>query len=237
MRGCLFTLLLGAIVVAFVVIVGLPIVAAGLLTAGLSAAGLTADDTNVTVSSRPPTDLLALRADAVRVTATDATFRGMAIGSLDLALTDVRILDRTAEAVDGELRDVTVDIGGGQSLTLNRITLLGAGDDIATTTIVPNEEAEALIADAIKDQLGVRPASVSLESPDRLIVRAGLTFGGRLAVTGGNVVVRAEDGLFAGSEVVLLHGGADLPIEITSVRVNENGGLRLEGDLSIGLLG
>ena len=64
----------------FVVVVGLPVVAAGLVTAGLSAAGLVADDTTVTVSSDPPTDLLGLRADTVRVTATDATFRGLEIG-------------------------------------------------------------------------------------------------------------------------------------------------------------
>lgn len=238
MRGCLFTLLLGAIVVAFAVIVGLPILAGGILTAGLSAAGLAADDTTVTVSSNPPTDLLAMRADTVRITATDATFRGMAIGSLDLALGDVRILDRTAGAIDGELRDVRVTVAGGQVLTLNRITVLGAGRDIATTTVVPNEAAEDLIADAIEEQVGIRPESVSLDRPDLLTIRAGVAVTGRLDVTAsGDLVIRADDGPLAGSQVVLLRGGDDLPIELTSVRVNDNGGLRLEGDLSIGLLG
>ena len=77
MRGCLFTLLLGAVAIALLVTIGLPQVYAGVLTGALSAAGLHADDTTVHVASDPPTDLLGLHADTVTVTATDATFRGM----------------------------------------------------------------------------------------------------------------------------------------------------------------
>jgi hypothetical protein len=236
-RGCLFTLLLGGIVVAFVVIVGLPIVAAGLLQAGLTAAGLQADDTEVTVTSNPPTDLLALRADTVRVTATDATFRGLEIGELDLALGDVRILDRTAGTIDGELRGVTIRPAGGREVVLDRITVAGSPDAVTTTTTIPNAEAEALIADGIEAQTGVRPTSVSLEAPDRLVVDVGVAVSGRLAVnSAGNLVVRA-DGPLDGTTVVLVRGGEDLPIELTSVRVTDAGGLRLTGDLAIGLLG
>jgi hypothetical protein len=238
MRGCLFTLFLGGIVIAFVVVVGLPAIAAGVLTAGLSPAGVVADDTTVTVSSSPPTDLLGLHADSVRVTATDATFRGMEIGALDLALGDVRILERTAGAVDGELRDVTVRVAGGGEITLGRISVLGGGTDITTTTVIPNAEVEALISDAVEAQAGVRPTSVSLEAPDRLVVKAGGTVTGRLAVTdGGNLVVRVDEGLPAGTTLVLLRGGEDLPIELTSVRVTGGGDLRLTGRLVVGLLG
>jgi hypothetical protein len=37
--------------------------------------------------------------------------------------------------------------------------------------------------------------------------------------------------------VTLVDGGGDLPIRITDVRVTRDGDLRLDGDLSIGLLG
>ena len=57
-----------------------------MVTAAVTAAGLQADDTTVTVSSDPPTDLIGLHADRVRVRATDATFRDLAIGELDLVL-------------------------------------------------------------------------------------------------------------------------------------------------------
>jgi len=239
MRGCLFTLLLGAIVVGFVVVVGLPAVAAGILTAGLSAAGLTAADTTVTVRSDPPTDLVGLHADTVHVTATKATFRGLEMGSLDLVLGDVSVLERTAGTVDGELTDVTITASGGETVTLDRITLAGGGKAITTTTIVPNAEAEALIAHAVEAQTGVRPTSVTLTAPDGLTVKAGgTTLKGRFAINGkGDLVVRGVDGAAAGTEIALVRGGEDLPIELTSVKVTQGGGLRLSGDLSIGILG
>ncbi len=238
MRGCLFTLLLGAIVIAFLVVVGLPALAGGILTAGVSAAGLVADDTAVTVSSSPPTDLLGLHADTVRVTATDATFRGMQIGALDLALGDVGILDRTAVTVDGELRNVTIRTPGGRDVAIERIVLLGGGDDITTTTVVSNDEAGALLRAAIEAELGVRPSSVRLEAPDQVVIRAGVTISGRLAVTrGGDLVVRAAAGLADGTPLVVLRGGEDLPITLTSVMVTDGGDLQLAGGLLISPLG
>jgi hypothetical protein len=237
-RGCLFTLLLGGIVIAFLVVVGLPALAGGILTAGVSAAGLVADDTAVTVSSSPPTDLLGLHADTVRVTATDATFRGLQIGALDLALGDVGILDRTAVTVDGELRDVTIRTPDGRDVAVERIILLGGGEDITTTTVISNAEAEALLAVAIEAELGVRPSSVRLEAPDRVVIRAGVTVSGRLAVTrGGDLVVRAAGGLADGTPLVVLRGGEDLPITLTSVVVTAGGDLELTGGLVIDPLG
>lgn len=238
MRGCLFTLLLGSIVTGFLVVVGLPALAGGLLTAGVSAAGLVADDTAVTVSSSPPTDLLGLHADTVRVTATDATFRGMEIGALDLALGDVAILGRSAATVDGELRRVTIPTSDGRELGVERIVLLGGSDAITTTTTISGQEVEALAGPAIEAELGVRPSSIRLEAPDRLVIKAGVTISGRLAVTrGGNLVLRADGALTDGTPLVLLRGGSDLPVVLTSVLVTEGGDLQLTGDLAIDPLG
>lgn len=239
MRGCLFTLLLGAVVIGVIVVIGLPAVAAGVLTGALSAAGLVADDTTVTVSSDPPTDLLGLHADRVHVTASDATFRGLEIGSLDLVLGDVKVLERTAGAIDGQLDDVAIRVGGGERVTLDRITVGGTPDAITTTAIVPNADAEALIADAIETQTGTRPSAVNLTAPDGLTVKvAGQTLKGRFAINGrGDLVVRGTSGAIDGQEVALVRGGEDLPIELTSVKVTADGGLRLTGDLSIGILG
>lgn len=238
MRGCLFTLLLGGVVIAFIVVVGLPPVAAGIITAGLTAAGLQADDTTVTVSSSPPTDLLVLRADTVSVTASDATFRGMEIGELDLALGDVRILDRTAGTLDGELRDVTVRVESGERVTLDRITLAGDLGHVTTTIVISAADATSLISDAVERQTGVRPGSVRLAAPDRVTVRAGIPVRGRLVVTGaGNLVVRVDEGPLAGSQLLLVRGGEDLPIRLTSVGVTRDGDVRLTGDLTVGLLG
>ena len=240
MRGCLFTLLLGAIVVGFVVVVGLPAAAAGILTAGLSAAGLVADDTTVTVTSDPPTDLLGLRADRVRVTATDATFRGMEIGALDLALGDV-----ADPGADGRERGRRADrrhadrtpAASGSPSSGSRSWAARTGSRRRPSS--PAREAEALIADAVEAQTGRRPTSVTLRAPDRVsFVLGGTTVAGQLGVTpDGDLVVRGDDGLTQGREVVLVRGGEDLPIELTSVRVTGAGDLRLTGDLAVGILG
>ncbi len=238
MRGCLFTLLLGAIVIGFLVVAGLPALMGGILTAGVAAAGLVADDTTVTVSSSPPTDLLGLHADTVRVTATDATFRGMRIGAFDLALGDVAILGRSAATVDGELRKVTIPTPDGPDLAVERIVLLGSGEDISTTTTISNQEAEALVRLAIEAELGVRPSSVRLEAPDRLVIKAGVTLSGRLDVTrGGDLVVRIDGALADPGPLVLLRGGTDLPITLGSVLVTGAGDLQVTGDLAIDPLG
>ncbi len=121
---------------------------------------------------------------------------------------------------------------------LDRITVAGTADHITATTVIPKAQAEALVSDAIKEQTGVRPDSVTLTGPDKVTIRSnGLELQGRLAVTAdGNLVLRGE-GPLAGHDAVLVRGGEDLPIELTDVRVTQAGGLRLSGDLAIGLLG
>jgi hypothetical protein len=238
MRGCLFTLALGAVVIALIVVVGLPQVAAGMVTTAVTAAGLQADDTSVTVSSDPPTDLVGLRADRVRVRATDATFRDLVIGELDLVLGDVSILDRSAGSVEGTLTDVTITGLGGREVTLDEIGVAGGGDDVTATTLLDGAVAERLIADAVEERTGARPDSVSLRDPDRLVIEAGIEVGGTLDVDrAGNLVLELDDNPLGLEEVVLLRGGEDLPIRLTDVLVTPGGDLQLDGDLAIGLLG
>jgi hypothetical protein len=238
MKGCLFTLLLGGVAIALIVVIGLPQVAAGALTSAVTAAGLEADDTTVTVSSDPPTDLVGLRADRVRIRATDATFRGLQIGALDLELQGVAILDRTAETVDGRLTDVVIENIGGREVVLGAITVAGGGDEITATTTFPGRDAERLLADVGEAQLGTRPKSVTLSSPNRVTIDMGFDIQGTLNVSeDGDLVLVVSDSPLVNDEVVLLRGGEDLPIRLTGVRVTDDGDLRLSGDLEIGILG
>ena len=239
MRGCLFTIVLAAILLALLVMIGLPAVAAGVLTGAITAAGLQSDDTTVTVRSDPPTDLIGLHADHVRVLADTAPFRGMAIDHLDLALQDVAIVDRTVAGVDGTLTGVTVPLDDGTKIRLDEISIAGEGQHLSATTVVPKAQVQSLISDAIERQAGIRPTAVVLTAPDKLTVRTGLGLdvAGRFVVTpGGDLVVRAE-GPLAGTDVVLLKGGQDLPLSLTGARVTPDGGLRLTGKLAISLLG
>jgi hypothetical protein len=235
-RGCLFTLLLAAVVVVLAVFLGLPAVASGLVTAGLTAGGLQSDDTSVTVEAKPPTELLSGHADRVVVHATDATFRGMSIGTLDLALEDVDVLGRTAGSVEGSLDDVTLppEAGGAH---LRTIAVTGNGERLTVATTIPKADVEAMIADAVERKTGVRPTSVALTAPDQLKVKAGGTINGTFAADAGDLIVRIDDGPGAGSQVVVLHGGKDLPMKISKVRVTDAGSLRIDGVLAISLLG
>ena len=239
MRGCLFTLLLAAVVAVFVVVVGLPAVAAGVLTTAVQAAGLEAADTTVTVSSDPPTDLLGLHADRVRVRATHATFRGLAIGRLDVTLSNVAIVDRTFGAVSGSLEDVTVPDVGGRPVDLAAVTLSGTGGAMKAATVIPAARAQAMLADGIASIIGVRPTSVAYAAPNLVTVRmAGVTVTGHLGVDpAGDVVATIAGGPLQGQQVVLLAAGSAVPIHVTSATVTPAGDVRIAGDLAVGLLG
>jgi hypothetical protein len=239
MRGCLFTLVLAAILIALLVVVALPAVAEGVLTGAITAAGLESDDTTVKVHSDPPTDLVGMHADQVRVLADDATFRGMAIDRLDLTLEGVSILDRTVGGVDGTLSGVTVPLEDGTRIRLERIGISGDAEDLDATTTIATAQVKALISDAIERQTRLKPEEIVLSAPDRLTIRTGLglDIDGRFVVTpAGDLVVRGS-GVLSGTDVVLLQGGQDVPLTLTGARVTADGDLRLTGRLAIPLLG
>lgn len=237
MRGCLFTLVLGAVVVFLALTLGLPALAAGLIGGALTAAGLQSDSTTVVVTSDPTTELLGLHADRVHVTASKATFRGLEMDRLDLTLTDVAIVDRTAGGLDGTMTGVTVPLAGGQDVRLQEIALAGGGDTLTATTVVPNADLEALIGDAVEGAAGVRPTAITPSAPDVVAIKtAGVVTHARLVVTeAGDLALLATDGPAKGTQQTLLRGGKDLPITFTSVKVTSAGDVRLSGRLAIGI--
>jgi hypothetical protein len=238
MRGCLFTLLLGAIVIAVFVLFALPAMAAGALTSAITAAGLQSDDTVVTVSSDPPTDLLGLRADRVRIRATDATFRGLEMDDLDLTLRDLHFVDRTASGIEGRMDGVVVRNVRGGDLELESIGLDGTGETVVATTTVPAADVERMIADGVEEALGTRPTSVALAAPDRLTVQLLVAVRGRFIVSDrGDLQVRITNGPAEGTVVPLLRAGVDMPLRLTDARVNAAGDLELTGELAFSLLG
>lgn len=239
MRGCLFTLLLGVVALALLVTLGLPPIAAGVLTGAVTASGLQADDTTVIVTSDPPTDLLTFHADEVRITASDATFRGVRIGSLDITLRGVNLPARTADEVDGRLRQVSLGNGSQPSITLSSVRLSGGGDAVTVSSTVPAADARSLVADAVRSAVGARPTSVALTAPDGVRVGvSGLTIHGRLSVTpSGDLVVDVLDGPSAGDRLTVIAASSQQLIRLSGATVTGSGGLRLTGTLSVGLLG
>lgn len=237
MRGCLFTLALAAVVVGIIVVVGLPAIASGLLTVGIRAAGLQSDNLAVTVTSDPPWDLVGLRADRVHVRATTATFESLQIGSLDVTLSDVSLLDRSATGVDGQLTGVTVPDVAGEPLGLAAITLSGGGSNVDATTGIAALDARALIAREIAAATGLSlPATaVRLSAPDTVSIRtSGMSATAKLSVDAAGNLVATVPSL---GPVTVLSAGQGIPIRLTSITVDSAGGLVLGGQLAVSLLG
>jgi len=235
-RGCLFTLALAAVALALAVFIGLPAVAAGLLTAGVKAAGLQANDITVNVTADQPWELLGLQANRVRVRATSATFRGLRIGALDVTLLDVSVLGRTAGGVAGRLTGVTVPNVAGQPLGLAAVTLAGGGNAVTASTTIAAADAQALVAAEIATVTGASvPASqVHLSAPDKAVVKSAVTVTATLSVDKGGNLVAAAPGI---SPVTVLRAGEDVPMRLTSVKVDGSGNLLLAGTLVVSLLG
>lgn len=226
MRGCLFILVLAVVVAAAVALVGLRPVAAGVIHAGVVASGLSSDDLRVTVAADPPTELLGLHADAVRVRATDARWRDARISRVDIELRDVALGARTAERIEGRLEDVrfvhddTDGTDGGQqgALPIALVVLRGDGGRIAATAALDVGTMEAHIAARVRGQTGIEPSAVRLEPPDRLTIGLrGIDVAGRLVADGdGSLVLRLDTDLVGD---IVLADAAHQPIRFASVRV------------------
>jgi len=239
-RGCLFVVLLGAVVIGLVAIIGLPAVASGAVTAALTANGLHAADTRVTVTSNPPTAILGLHADRIRVHATDATWNDLRIGTLDLDLRDVSLVDRKAGTVAGLLDTVVVHKSDPEDpldgLRMPVIRIAGSGKTVDATATLDGPDVEALVARAVEQKTKQQPESVALESPGRLVIRmGGLSVAGALAVASdGSLVLRPDGAAGALLGEITLVDAAGLPFRLRTVRVVD-GDLVLDGTLA-GLL-
>ena len=103
MRGCLFVVILAALVVSVVAWFGSPVLASTVISAALENAGYHAGSSTVTATSSPPPKLLLGRADRVEIAGTDVDFRTFHAASLSLVLTDVDVLARTADRIRGRI--------------------------------------------------------------------------------------------------------------------------------------
>ena len=159
MRGCLFTLVLGA---------GRHRAPRRRRAAAdrrrrasrpaVTAAGLQADDTTVTSASDPPTDLLGLHADRVRVTRDrrdlprprDRLARPRAPRRLDPRPHGRRRRGQPPTSTDRRPRRP-------ERRARARSPSRAAADDVTATTVIDGAEAEGLVADAVEERTGVRP--------------------------------------------------------------------------------
>ena len=240
MRSCLLRLLIWPVLLLVVAWFGLPPLASAAISAGLGAAGFHASAETVDLIADPPLELLVLRADQVHLRASRATFRGLAVASVDLTVTKLSVLDQTAGTIDGTLSGVTVPSANGGSISVAAIDVSGSGaaNNVAVRLGIGLREVERLAAAALGAPAGSL-ATVTLDAPNRAtIVVAGAVVAGRLLVdvTGALVFRPAHATAEIGTSLVLARPSPATPIRLTGV-VADPASLTVEGAMDLSLFG
>ena len=230
MKGCLFVLVLGLGVLAAVAWFGGPPIAGAVVTTTLTASGLTAETLDVDVETDPPIAVAVGRVDRLTISGDNVAWNDITASSMDLELSDVDLLGRTAQDAEGRFVDVVIEAPDGEPVLVD-VDFAGPADSAATAVSIDRASAERLAAGAFEAELGIAPESVALVAPN--IVRftaAGQSVEGLLRVTPqGAIEATTPIGTFE----VLDSGG--LPLEIADISVGP-GGLEIRGLLDISSL-
>ena len=225
MRGCLtsfFVLIALGLVASWLF---LPPIAAGAIDQGLQLAGFHGDGRRVTVVASPPLELLALHADKVRVQASDVSYHGLEVGSVDVTLGDVALFDRTAGTIDGTLTGVSFSGVDGLPVSVASIGLSGTRGVVDATIALSAADVRSLATTAVKTATGTAPTKVTLTAPNKVAVTSGKkTVSGTLDVddAGGLVFVPTGGGSLSGP-IDLVRPGPDVPLRLESVTVGSQG--------------
>ncbi len=235
MRGCLITIAALVLVMGTAAWFLLPPVAGTVAEGALVAAGFDADTSTVTVDSDPPLKLLTLKADALRIRATNVAFRGVEAASADITLSDVAVVDQSFRTLKGSLKGVRFKPEHGAELGVPLVELSGTPHQVTATLTLPKADAEALAVAAVENAVGITPSSVVLTAPDRVAMTVGgLTVNARLRVgADGSLDLVPPSGSDLGS-VELVSPGVELPVRVESFTIVD-GGLILVATLDPGL--
>jgi hypothetical protein len=160
-----------------------PGIAGTLASGALGQAGVTGTDTQVNVVSDPPTELLEGRADRVEIRSTSATIGGLQAETVDLALLDVSLANRTWGRIEGRLGGVTLQAADGSLVRAEQVDLAGPPDATVATVRVAGDVVEALALEAVRRNTGLTISDVTLVEPDLVTIGAfGIGVQGRLVV-------------------------------------------------------
>jgi hypothetical protein len=223
MRGCLFVIALAVAVLSGAAWFGSPILASTVISGALENAGYHAASSTVTATSDPPLKLLVGRADRVEIAGADVDFRTFHAASLDLVLTDVDVLGRTAAQISGRITGAEMSTSAGEPTTAD-VTIDGAGSAADASIIVDEATVVRVVKATFQDKFGVAVSAVKLVAPDTLRITApGATVQGRVLVD--------PDGAIAFSTSLgsspILSLDPSFPLRFRSVRVDA-GDLRID---------
>lgn len=216
--------LFAVVVVGLVVLLVVPLVVAPLVSSAIRDAAFPGRDGEVQVDLLGP-GLLTGRANEIRFEADDVHVEDARIGHVDVRLGGVSLFDRSFERVDGQLQNVQVSGPGGRPIIVSRVDLSGPADRTAATGYLAEDQAAALVRIAVQET-GVPVDRVSLGDGTVRIEEAGVAVDGRLAVSGGALLLETPVGV----PIVLLRPSPSDPWQLSDVVVTP-GGVAVEGVL------
>jgi hypothetical protein len=225
-RGCLFVLVLAAAILSAAAWFGSPILASSVISGALDNAGYHAASSTVTATSDPPIKLLLGRADRVEIAGMDVAFRTFHAASLDLVVTDVDVLGRTAGRMSGRIDGAEMITSAGETTTAD-VTIDGVASGADASIVVDAATIVRVVKGTFQQKFGVAVSSVKLIAPDTLRISApGATVEGQVLVD--------PDGAIAFSTSLgsspILSLDPSFPLRFRSVRV-DGGNLRIDAIL------
>jgi hypothetical protein len=226
MRGCLFVLTAAALLVAVLAWFASPLLASAAIGIALQNGGFSATTQTVTATSDPPPKLLLGRADRVEIRASGVAFRTFHAQSLDLVLTDVDVVARTAATITGSVDAASVTTADGIP-TQADLRIDGPATSAAAEIVVAGATVDRVVRATFADEVGVAITRTELVAPDILrIITPAATLEGRLVIDGtGAVALSTRLG-----STPILSLDRSFPLRLRSVQV-DHGDLRLEGIL------
>jgi hypothetical protein len=226
MRGCLFILVLAAAVLAGMAWFGSPVLASTVISSALDNGGYHAASSTVTATSNPPLKLLLGRADRVEIAGADVDFRTFHAASIDLVLTDVDVIGRTAGRISGRITGAEMTTTAGE-VTSADIDIAGDAGAAAATIVVDHATVTRVVMATFQQKLGVAAGTVELIAPDKLRITApGALVEGRLLVDSSGAIAFSTS---LGSSPILSLDPS-FPLRLRSVQI-EAGDLRIDAVL------
>ena len=236
MRGCLFVLLVAAIVIGSIAWFASAPIASTIVGAILDGSGFKAASSTITVAADPPPRLLLGQADRVAITATDVAWQTLRAARLSLTFDGVDLFARTATTIHGRLDEADVaaedDTTSGGAAPTATIEVDGPAAAADAAITVDAATIRRLILAAVEREFGVKATGVELVAPNRL----------RLAAPGATIdatLVVDERGALAVSTplgaVEMFRVDPAIPLRLRSVTVLD-GALRLDGILDVNAL-
>ncbi len=182
MRGCLFVLIVAALVVTVGAWFGAPLLAGAVVDTELRDAGFETTTLDTTITADPPLRLLLGHADEIHIEATGVAYRTFHAERLDLTLTDANLDGRFFTTIRGTIGGAEVDTQDGVPTTAD-VSIDGDASGADAEIRVAGTTVDRVVRATLADEVGVAITRTDLLAPNILrIVTPAATIEGSLIV-------------------------------------------------------